>query len=328
MRFLIFLFPFALLQSNQLDFGKINVITTNDIHGMIGEQEAAFMNPNFPPTIIGGSAYYKYVRDLENQLPGRDKIILTLDGGNFFQGHPLGIVDSGKTMINWMNKIKYDAMVPGNTDFIYGYKNLVSLSKLAHFPFVASNIFYNNNDKHVFDPYTITTINGVKVGIIGVVPSDMNDIVLKKNIEGIYFTSEIDAVNKYSKELKEKNVDIVIGSRMKGWIESGAMSRRNWIGNHMLTWLAVFLHGTYVSDLCTGFWVLSRNSIEKMELNSIGFEIEAEMYAAAAHNGLVISEVPIHYDKRIGQSKLGSIADGFRIAMKVIRRRFVRKPIS
>ena len=209
-KFLIFLFPFALLQSNQLDFGKINVITTNDIHGMIGEQEAAFMNPNFPPTIIGGSAYYKYVRDLENELSGRDKVILTLDGGNFFQGHPLGIVDSGKTMINWMNKIKYDAMVPGNTDFIYGYKNLVSLSKLAHFPFVASNIFYNNNDKHVFDPYTITTINGVKVGIIGVVSSDMNDIVLKKNIEGIYFTSEIDAVNKYSKELKEKNVDIVI----------------------------------------------------------------------------------------------------------------------
>ncbi len=153
-----------------------------------------------------------------------------------------------------------------------------------------------------------------------------NDLVLvMMDADGTYRPEEITTL---IKKIDEDDVDIVIGSRMKGWIESGAMSRRNWIGNHMLTWLAVFLHGTYVSDLCTGFWVLSRNAIEKMELNSIGFEIEAEMYAAAAHNGLVIREVPIHYDRRIGDSKLGSIADGIRIAMKVIRRRFVRKPIS
>ena len=201
---------FAILQSNQLDFGKIHIITTNDIHGMIGEQEAAFMNPNFPPTIIGGSAYYKYVRALEKNLPELDQDILTLDGGNFFQGHPLGIVDSGKTMIQWMNKIKYDAVVPGNTDFIYGYKNLVKLSKISDFPFVASNIFYDNSKEHVFKPYTIVNIDGVQIGIIGVVSSDMKNIVLKKNIDGIYFTSEIEAVNKYANELKNQNVDIVI----------------------------------------------------------------------------------------------------------------------
>ncbi len=201
---------FAILQSNQLDFGRIHVITTNDIHGMIGEQEAAFMNPNFPPTIIGGSAYYKYVRALEKNLSDLDQDILTLDGGNFFQGHPLGIADSGKTMIQWMNKIKYDAVVPGNTDFIYGYKNLVQLSKISDFPFVASNIFYDNSKEHVFKPYTIVNIDGVKIGIIGVVSSDMENIVLKKNIDGIYFTSEIEAVNKYANELKNQNVDIVI----------------------------------------------------------------------------------------------------------------------
>ena len=65
----LFIFLFSILLSNQLDVGKIHVLTTNDIHGMIGEQEAAFMNPNFPPTIIGGAAYYKYVRALEKKLP-------------------------------------------------------------------------------------------------------------------------------------------------------------------------------------------------------------------------------------------------------------------
>ena len=27
----------------------IDVITTNDLHGFLGEQDAYFMNPNFPP---------------------------------------------------------------------------------------------------------------------------------------------------------------------------------------------------------------------------------------------------------------------------------------
>ena len=57
-----------------------------------------------------------------------------MDGGNFFQGHPLGIIDSGRTMIDWMNKIGYHALVPGNNDFLFGIDNLVDLSKgLTHF---------------------------------------------------------------------------------------------------------------------------------------------------------------------------------------------------
>ncbi len=155
---------------------------------------------------------------------------------------------------------------------------------------------------------------------------EANDSVLvMMDADGTYRPEEIPNL---IRTLDEKKADIVIGSRMKGWIENGAMTRRNWVGNHILTWMAVFIHRTYISDLCTGFWVLTKNSIEQMKLNSIGFEIEAEMYASAAYNKLKICEIPIHYDRRIGSSKLGSIGDGIRIAMKIIRRRFVRKPIS
>lgn len=143
--------------------------------------------------------------------------------------------------------------------------------------------------------------------------------------DGTYRPEEIP---KLIQKLEQENADIVIGSRIKGKIEEGAMTRRNWIGNRILTWLAVFLHRTYISDLCTGFWLLTRDSIDQMKLNSTGFEIEAEMYTSAAYNRLKIHEIPIHYDIRIGRSKLGSIGDGIRIAMKIIKRRFIKKPIS
>ena len=121
----------------------IDVITTNDLHGFLGEQDAYFMNPNFPPKIVGAAALYKYVKDIENKNPNKSDDILIFDGGNFFQGHPVGLLDSGKTVVQWMNKVGYDAIVPGSNDFLFGYKNLLSLSEVADFPFLACNIRYS-----------------------------------------------------------------------------------------------------------------------------------------------------------------------------------------
>ena len=61
---------------------SIDVITTNDMHGAIHAQEAHFINPNHPPTIIGGSGFIHYVNNLREEL--NDDKILLLDGGNFF----------------------------------------------------------------------------------------------------------------------------------------------------------------------------------------------------------------------------------------------------
>jgi 2',3'-cyclic-nucleotide 2'-phosphodiesterase (5'-nucleotidase family) len=173
------------------------------MHGFIGEQNAYFMNPNFPPKIIGGSAFYRYVENIKNALSNKSDDILILDAGNFFQGHPLGIADSGKTMIEWMNKIKYDAMVPGYTDFIYGYRNLLNLSEKADFPILAANILYEKTKENVFEPYTIININDVNIGVIGIVSSHMSDKVLSKNIMGLQFISEISSLDFYTNELKK-----------------------------------------------------------------------------------------------------------------------------
>ena len=87
---------------------KVDLITTNDLHGSISEQVAYFMNPQFPPKIIGGSGFYNYL----NKNIDREKSLI-VDAGNFFQGHPISDIDSGKTVIEYMNKIGYTAIVPG-----------------------------------------------------------------------------------------------------------------------------------------------------------------------------------------------------------------------
>ena len=118
--YLSFIFFITIYPNDQY----IDVITTNDMHGFIDEQTANFINPNYPPIIIGGSGFIQYVNEIKEDLNNQ---FLVLDGGNFFQGHPLGLVDSGRTMIEWMNHVGYHAMVPGSNDFLFGVENLVNL---------------------------------------------------------------------------------------------------------------------------------------------------------------------------------------------------------
>tara|TARA_B100000614_G_scaffold159618_1_gene141351 strand:- start:510 stop:1223 length:714 start_codon:yes stop_codon:yes gene_type:complete len=119
---------------------------------------------------------------------------------------------------------------------------------------------------------------------------------------------------------------IVIGDRLHGNLHSDAMTSTNWIGNQLLTWLAVALHGKPIYDLCSGFWAFSRNAIKRLQLNSMRFEIEAEMYTSCAHQDIPIAHVPISYSKRVGEAKLGSIKDGTSIARKLIIRRIFPTP--
>ena len=202
-----YIIVYIFLQFCYSEINSLDVITTNDIHGFIDEQTAHFINPHYPPNIIGGSGFIKYVNEIKQESSND---ILILDGGNFFQGNPLGIIDSGRTMIDWMNKVGYNATVPGNYDFLFGVKNLIDLSNNADFDFLASNLYFSDTDELVFKPYQIYNIKGVNVGVLGMVNSNLNDIVLDKNLEGIKVTSAITAMDEWVPEMKKNGAKIIV----------------------------------------------------------------------------------------------------------------------
>ena len=149
------------------------------------------------------------------------------------------------------------------------------------------------------------------------------DILVMLDVDGTYDPSEIPILLK-----SLKTHDLVIGDRMNGEIAEGAMSKMNWIGNHLLTWFAVSLYGVRINDLCTGYWAFTRKAIDRLQLNSMRFEIEAEMYTSAVRRKLSIGQVPVSYKPRKGFAKLGSVKDGTSIARKLIIRRIFPVPIE
>lgn len=190
----------------------INLITTNDLHGVIYEQDATFMNPEYPPRILGGSALYAYIKELREEAEKKGEGLLVLDGGNFFQGTPFGMQDGGRSMIEWMNRIGYDALTPGSYDFILGADNLNSLSGLANFPFLSGNLNCADCplDMKAFKPYVLRDIAGVKVAIVGIVDSAIGETNSAENLPGITALTEAQALGKLIPEVQSKGADVVI----------------------------------------------------------------------------------------------------------------------
>ena len=118
-----------------------------------------------------------------------------------------------------------------------------------------------------------------------------------------------------------KKYDVVIGSRLKGTIEPGAMTKLNVVGNVLLSLLARALFGTRISDVCTGFWAYRIDAIRRLELGASGFEIEADMFAECARNSLCLAEIPITYRARKDRPKLASLRDGVKIGLFLCKRR-------
>ena len=118
--------------------------------------------------------------------------------------------------------------------------------------------------------------------------------------------------------------DVVIGSRLKGTIEPGAMTRLNVVGNTLLSLLARALFSVNISDVCTGFWGYQSDAVRCMDLAACGFEIEADMFAECVRKDLRIAEIPITYRARKDRPKLSSLRDGLKIGLFLCKRRFQR----
>jgi len=126
--------------------------------------------------------------------------------------------------------------------------------------------------------------------------------------------------------LEKEDYDVVMGSRMNGYIEPGAMSTMNYLGNKVLsaTANAFFPNGHKCTDVCTGMWGFRSHVIDMLaeNLESPHFDVEAEMFAKCIKAGYNVAEMPIRYGRRCTPSKLGSLRDGAKIFKRLWTERF------
>jgi glycosyltransferase involved in cell wall biosynthesis len=117
---------------------------------------------------------------------------------------------------------------------------------------------------------------------------------------------------KFVNRLKE-GFDLVMGSRFRGKILPGAMTwSHRYVGNPILSGMLRLFFGGGVSDSHCGLRAFTKEAYQRMDLHTTGMEFASEMVIHSLKKKLKISEIPITYYTRAGESKLASFRDAWR----------------
>ncbi len=119
------------------------------------------------------------------------------------------------------------------------------------------------------------------------------------------------------------NADFVLGSRLLGVREPGAMPPQAVFGNHLACFLMRRIWGAHYTDLGP-FRAIDYAALCRLGMEDPNFGWTVEMQIKAALHGLRTMEVPVPYRRRVGQSKIsgtvsGTIKAGYKILLTITK---------
>ena len=107
----------------------------------------------------------------------------------------------------------------------------------------------------------------------------------------------------------EDRADMVIGSRILGCRERGALTPQSNLGNRLACGLLWLFWKGRCTDLGP-FRALSRSALESLEMEEPDYAWTIEMQVKAAQARMRVVEVPVSYRRRIGKSKVSGTVKG------------------
>jgi glycosyltransferase involved in cell wall biosynthesis len=120
------------------------------------------------------------------------------------------------------------------------------------------------------------------------------------------------------KPIVEDGCDLVIGSRMLGKREPGALLPQAIFGNWLASALIRLFWGTHFTDLGP-FRAIRAEALRRLRMSdpTYGWTVEMQIKAAKLH--MKCTEVPIRYRKRIGKSKVtGTLSGTINASVKIL----------
>lgn len=181
------------LQEKASEPVTIKIVHTNDIHGRSAYQE---------DSVVG---FEKLAALIAQEQPA-----LVLDVGDTFHGQAFATLEQGAGMAELLKAIQYDAMTPGNHDWNYGKDRLQELEKLSEVPILAGNVTEEGRGFFTNDGTLVKTVDGVKIGVLGVFDPILVDSTAPRNTTGLTFSDDTQKATELAGQLREQGCDIVV----------------------------------------------------------------------------------------------------------------------
>jgi len=187
------------LATESADIIPVQILTINDFHGTLAENAK---NP-------GAAKLAQYIKDKKKENPSGTLIV---SAGDMFQGSPDSNLLYGKTVVEMMNAIGFDAMTIGNHEFDWGVAILKQRIAQSNFPYISANITDKSTGTlaDFVKPYAIFERNGLKIAIIGLTTPETAYKASGKVVSAYQFEYPATIVNALVPKLKQQGVDIIL----------------------------------------------------------------------------------------------------------------------
>jgi hypothetical protein len=136
------------------------------------------------------------------------------------------------------------------------------------------------------------------------------DVVVMADADGTY---DLARLGELAEPVLDGSADIVLGSRLAGMNRGTMPLLHRLVGTPAISFaLRRVCPGLRIRDSQSGYRAFGAAQVRQLNLRATGMEFASEMLIRASRDGLRISERPIGYRPRIGESKLSALADGWR----------------
>ncbi|WP_141578696.1 bifunctional UDP-sugar hydrolase/5'-nucleotidase [Actinomadura sp. WMMA1423] len=204
---------------------SVRLLALNDFHGNLeppSGSSGTAIDENGNAVPAGGAAY---IAAHLKQLRNRDT--LTVAQGDLIGASPLiSAAYHDEPSVQFLGDAGVTASAVGNHEFDEGYQELRRIQnggchpvdgcspagrwRGAKFDYLGANVLLKKNDRPAIRPWTIRKINGVRIGIIGVVTKTTPSIVTAEGIKDLKFQDEVEAANRAARELKRRHVRAMV----------------------------------------------------------------------------------------------------------------------
>ncbi len=181
---------------------RVTLLFTNDLESAYDPVEAWWREDLEQ---IGGVAY---LASLVADYRARSENVFLFDAGDIFTGS-LASATRGAISFELLMTMNYDAMVIGNHEFEYGWRELAHQKDRVPFPVLGTNLYYANGGAPFAQRYAIVERGGVRIGVLGVMGEDAATALIPTNIAGVDVRSPASEIQPLVQELREQ-VDLIV----------------------------------------------------------------------------------------------------------------------
>jgi len=204
----------ALITACQPRSEEVVILFSHDTHGTF---KPYHLNHENNGRLVGGmEATSHYL----NQIRAAEKNVFVIEAGDIMTGTLATEIEYGGAvggaMVEFLNRLGYDAWCLGNHDFDRGQENTIALSRLAKFPTIMANIIYKESGQlFAAEPYHVFKVGRIKVGVIAVMEEHFLSEVQLDKVEGLAVEPIIPTLKSYIPELDKRTDFIIVVSH--GW---------------------------------------------------------------------------------------------------------------